>query len=284
MSLLASGPTPGSPPGATTAGQTTPGAATPGAATYSRVGAPWAAVFFLGLLVLGGGAPPALAPGVPDGVEGQVGDPVPVLVVPGWGDQAPDVEPIRRRLTEQGWAESRVVSLSFRDPFGSNQAHAEEINGAVRTLMALTGAAQVDVVAHSMGGLAVRYYLRTGETAPSIRRAVFLGTPHRGTAAAVLAWGDGGREMVPGSDFLMELNQGRPVPEGVEALAIRTPVDLRVIPASSGRLAGPGVENVEICCPSHNALVDHEETFLEILRFLREGPAMDQIPNVRRPG
>ncbi len=150
--------------------------------------------------------------------------------------------------------------------------------------MALTGAEQVDVVAHSMGGLAVRYYLRTGETAASIRRAVFLGTPHRGTAAAVLAWGDGGREMVPGSDFLMELNQGRPVPEGVEALAIRTPVDLRVIPASSGRLAGPGVENVEICCPSHNALVDHEETFLEILRFLREGPGMDEVPNVRWPG
>jgi triacylglycerol lipase len=177
-----------------------------------------------------------------------------------------------------------VVALSFRDPFGSNHAHAEEIDGAVRTLMALTGARQVDVVAHSMGGLAVRYYLRTGETAAAIRRAIFLGTPHRGTAAAILAWGDGGREMVPGSDFLMGLNQGRPVPEGVEALAIRTPVDLRVIPASSGRLAGPGVENVEICCPSHNALVDHEETFLEILRFIREGPAREAVPDVRQPG
>jgi triacylglycerol lipase len=233
---------------------------------------------------MGGGAPPAVAPGAPIGVGEQVEDPVPVLVVPGWGDQAPDVEPIRRRLTEQGWPESRVVALSFRDPFGSNHAHAEEIDGAVRTLMALTGARQVDVVAHSMGGLAVRYYLRTGETAAAIRRAIFLGTPHRGTAAAILAWGDGGREMVPGSDFLMGLNQGRPVPEGVEALAIRTPVDLRVIPASSGRLAGPGVENVEICCPSHNALVDHEETFLEILRFIREGPAREAVPDVRQPG
>jgi triacylglycerol lipase len=279
MSLLASGPTPGSSPDAITPDATTRGAARP-----PRVGARWAAVFLLGLLVLGGGAPPALAPGGAGGVGEQVEDPVPVLVVPGWGDQAPVVEPIRRRLTEQGWPESRVVAFSFRDAFGSNQAHAEEIDGAVRTLMALTGASEVDVVAHSMGGLALRYYLRTGETAASVRRAVFLGTPHRGTAAAVLAWGDGGREMVPGSDFLMGLNQGRPVPEGVEALAIRTPVDLRVIPASSGRLAGPGVENLEICCPSHNALVDHEETFLEILRFLQEGPAMDAVPDVRQPG
>lgn len=235
-------------------------------------------LLLLGMLALGGFTPSVLAPAGPYGPDGddhQVQDPIPVLVVPGWGDQAPDVEPIRRRLTEQGWPESRVVALSFRDSFGSNHDHAGEIDRAVETLTALTGAAQVDVVAHSMGGLAARYYLRTGDTAASVRRAVFLGTPHRGTAAAVLAWGEGGREMVPGSDFLMELNKGQPVPEGVEALSVRTPVDLRVIPASSGKLTGPGVENVEICCPSHNALVDHEETFAEILRFLREGPSVE---------
>ena len=259
----------------------------PDATAGSRIGARWVALFVLGLLALGGFAPPVRAPGSPDGLDGeqgQVQDPVPVLLVPGWGDQAPDVEPIRRRLKEQGWPESRVVALSFRDSYGSNHDHAGEIDRAVGTLTALTGAAQVDVVAHSMGGLAARSYLRTGETAVSIRRAVFLGTPHRGTAAAVLAWGDGGREMVPGSEFLMELNEGRPVPEGVEALAIRTPVDLRVIPASSGRLTGLGVENVEICCPSHNALVDHEGTFLEILRFLREGPSGEDPVEPRSPG
>lgn len=207
---------------------------------------------------------------------------VPVLVVPGWGDQAPDVEPIRRRLTEYGWPESRVTTLSFQNPVGSNQDHAREIDQAVRTLKALTRSAQVDVVAHSMGGLAVRHYLRVGETADSVRRTVFLGTPHRGSAAAVLAWGDGGREMVPGSDFLNGLNQGPPVPDWVEALAIRTPVDLRVIPASSARLVGERVENLEICCPSHNALVDDDHTFLEILRFLQEGYGEDGPQDGRR--
>ncbi len=243
-------------------------------------------LFLAGLLVLGGGAPPLAAPlaggpgggGNPDPTEG----PVPVLLVPGWGDQAPDMAPLRDRLTERGWPESRVAALTFRDAFGSNQDHAEEVDLAIRTLRALTGSERVDVVAHSMGGLAVRYLLRTGESADTVRRVVFLGTPHRGTAAAVLAWGDGGREMVPGSDFLMDLNQGPPVPEWVEALSIRTPVDLRVIPASSARLVGEGVENVEICCPTHNGLVDHEDTFLEILRFLQDGPEEGDAAHVRR--
>ncbi len=203
-------------------------------------------------------------------------DPVPVLVVPGWGDNAPDVEPIRQRLIGAGWPESRVSTLSFKDPVGSNAEHAAEIETAARVLRGLTGADRIDIVAHSMGGLAVRYYLKQAAEAEAdgvpVRRVVFLGTPHRGTVAAVLAWGDGGREMVPGSDFLMGLQHEGGVPEGVEALAVRTPVDLRVIPASSAVLRGDRVQNVELCCPTHTQLVDDEQTFEAILDFLVNGP------------
>jgi len=200
-------------------------------------------------------------------------EPVPVLLVPGWGDRGADMEPLRRRLVNQGWPESWVGSVSFRNPVGSNAHHADEIDAAVQRMLTLTGVQQLDVVAHSMGGLAVRFYLRQGHTRQAVRRTVFLGTPHRGTAVAFLAWGSGGREMILGSDFLAKLNDGPPVPEGVEALSIRTPVDLRVIPASSAILFGEGVRNVEICCPSHNALVDDDETFGEVFRFLTGGGA-----------
>jgi len=40
-----------------------------------------------------------------------------------------------------------------------------------------TGAARVDVVAHSLGGLIARYYAQTGGAA-SVRRLVTLGTPY----------------------------------------------------------------------------------------------------------
>ncbi|MDB4898007.1 MAG: alpha amylase, partial [Firmicutes bacterium] len=49
----------------------------------------------------------------------------------------------------------------------------------VRKIMANTGAAQVDVVGHSRGGLIVRL-LATGETASLVHRAVTLDTPHAG--------------------------------------------------------------------------------------------------------
>ncbi len=215
--------------------------------------------------------------------------PIPVLLVPGWGDMAVTMEPLRRRFTAAGWPESRVSVLSFRDPVGSNESHAAEIDRAVRILRGLTGAPRIDVVAHSMGGLATRHFLQVGDEAVRVRRAVFLGTPHRGTVVAVLSWGDGGREMVPGSVFLNRLNAGPPVPDGVQALAVRTPLDTRVIPASSAILHGEGVRNLELCCPTHQQLVDDDRTFEEILLFLQgEAPEVPvEVPphaSAKAPG
>lgn len=192
---------------------------------------------------------------------------VPVLLVPGWGDNAPDLERFVVRLIESGWPQSRVSALTFENPVGSNRDHAEEVARAVEMLRSLTGAERVDVVAHSMGGLALRYFLQFDEGNANVRRAVFLGTPHRGTVAAMLAWGDGGREMVPGSDFLNRLNDGVGLPEELEALAIRTPVDLRVIPGSSAML--PGARNLEICCPTHPGLVEDDDTIQAVIHFLQ---------------
>lgn len=203
----------------------------------------------------------------------------PVLLVPGWGDQAADIEPLRQRFLGDGWSESRVRAVGFDDPVGSNRTNALEIARAVETLKGLTGADQVDLVAHSMGGLALRYYLQFEGGAEHVRRAVFLGTPHRGTVAAMLAWGEGGREMVPGSAFLADLNDGLDGVAGVELLAIRTPVDLRVIPGSSATL--PQALNLEVCCPTHTQLVEDEEVFERTRTFLRDGPS--GVPDAERP-
>lgn len=203
---------------------------------------------------------------------------VPVVLVPGWADEAPMMEPLRRRLADGGWPEARVSALTFDDPVGSNEENARQIAQAVEVLKGLTGASRVDVVAHSMGGLAVRHYLLFEGGAQDVRRVVFLATPHRGTVAAMLAWGEGGRQMVPGSEFLNRLNDGG-IPGGVEALAIRTPVDLRVIPASSALL--PGALNLEICCPTHTQLVDDDQTADRVMGFLRHGA--EGVPEAETP-
>lgn len=93
---------------------------------------------------------------------------------------------------------------------------------------------QVDVIAHSMGGLILRSYLAgKADTTPAdysppvntgIRKAVFLATPHFGTALAALLGSDTQtQEMALGSQFLFDLNtwnQGLDDLRGVDALSI----------------------------------------------------------------
>lgn len=211
---------------------------------------------------------PASAP-VPGRSEAIPWPGVPVLLVPGWFDSERDLAALRIRLMSAGWPSDHVASLTFHDPTGSNREHAEEIDSAARALLQATGAEALDVVAHSMGGLAARWFIG-GDGAPPVRRAVFVASPHRGTYSAYVAWGDGSEDMKPGSPFLDSLNAGPPVPPGVRALTIRTPIDTHIVPGESATL--PGVPDETVCCPTHAGLLRDLEVFRIIRRFLDEAP------------
>lgn len=196
---------------------------------------------------------------------------IPVLLIPGWLDTGRDLAALRIRLLASGWRDDEILMLTFRETTGSNRDHADEIAMAVDSLMARTGADAVDVVAHSMGGLATRWYLLHHPDAP-VRRVAFLASPHRGTQSAHLAWGGGRSEMMPDSPFLDTLNVAAPVPDGVEVITVRTVIDTHIIPGESATL--PGVEDHELCCPTHAGLLDDAEVF-EIVRDFLERKAAD---------
>ena len=193
---------------------------------------------------------------------------VPVLLVPGWYSTGRDMAPLLIRLVAAGWAEDHVMAMTFSDPTGSNRDHAREIVAAVDSLREVTGAERVDIVAHSMGGLATRLYLEEGGAA-HVRRVVFIATPQRGTYTAYLAFGRGRDEMIPGSDFLKALNSGPSVPPGVEALTLRTMVDAHIVPEESATL--PGVPDLEVCCPTHEGLLADMDVFRAVWQFLTHG-------------
>ncbi|HEX6133647.1 MAG TPA: hypothetical protein VFZ24_06785 [Longimicrobiales bacterium] len=187
----------------------------------------------------------------------------PVLLVPGWSDTARVLRPCRDYLVSAGWPETRIRCLSFRERHGSNIDHATEIASAVSALSRALGGSPVAVVAHSMGGLALRYFLGSGG-ADAVRTAIFAATPHRGTWAAWLAWGRGGAEMRPGSDFLQQLN-AMPLPAGVRAVCLRTPFDTRVVPGGSAWLEGASCLTVRL--PTHRRMLRHRAT-LDLIRDL----------------
>lgn len=205
---------------------------------------------------------------IESGAEAAAGRPterLPVLLVPGWSDGPEELAPLRVRFLSAGWEDEQLMSVGFADPVGSNINHADEIAAAVDSLKRRTGSAKVDIVAHSMGGLATRWFLQNGG-AESTRRVVFMATPHRGTLLGWATLTPGGREMRPGSEFLLRLKAFRAVPEGVEGLTIRTETDMHIVPNSSALLEG--LPNRDLCCPTHKGLLDDQATFDVIAGFL----------------
>jgi triacylglycerol lipase len=188
------------------------------------------------------------------------GRPTPVLLVPGWSERPQFLDPLRDRFVEAGWNGADVRAHGFEDPHGSNVDHAEELAEALHALRAQAGSEAVDIVAHSMGGLAVRHLLLHVDPG-LVRRAVFLGTPHRGTISAYLAWGEGGLEMRPRSAFVRSVGAPLPVP----VLDVYSPVDTHVLPAWSAVMAG--TEKALVWC-SHRGMVRHAGAFARIRAFL----------------
>jgi pimeloyl-ACP methyl ester carboxylesterase len=50
---------------------------------------------------------------------------------------------------------------------------------------------QVDLITHSMGGLAARAYIQSNDYQNDVDQLIFLGTPHKGSTRAYLAWEGG---------------------------------------------------------------------------------------------
>lgn len=207
----------------------------------------------------------------------------PVLLVPGWSNRARAWRRLASFLLSDGWPSNHVHALDFEDPFGSNVRHAAEIAKAVDSLLETTRADRVDIVAHSMGGLATRRYLADHGMRGCVRRVVFLATPHRGTWAALFAFGGGRREMMPGSRFLRELN-GRPLHGGVEAAAVWTRLDLRVLPRASAMLEGG--RNLLAPLVTHQGLLRNARVHRMVCNMLLEPaparPAAVGIPEHNR--
>jgi triacylglycerol lipase len=176
---------------------------------------------------------------------------LPVLLVPGWSDRARKLRHLQQHLHTAGWSNDAVRALEFRNRFGGNVEHAGELAKQVRGFVRSESVPAIDVVAHSMGGLAVRYLLQALPEGELIRRAIFLGTPHRGTLAAWLGLGQGARDMRRGSPFLRSLAQTPPV--NVELISVRTPLDARIFPGVSADLVG--ARNITVWCAGHRRLL-----------------------------
>ncbi|HYW56281.1 MAG TPA: alpha/beta fold hydrolase [Polaromonas sp.] len=114
--------------------------------------------------------------------------------------------PWLKRLQGTGHA---YVAVNLEPPFGSIDSYSPQIEDAVQRVGAATGVPPL-VVCHSMGGLAVRAWLKTHKAEARVHHVVTIGTPHRGTWLARFSRVANGREMQLSSPWQQQLDVDMP--------------------------------------------------------------------------
>lgn len=214
--------------------------------------------------------------------------PRPVVVLSGWGDPgviAWQVAQMLRRTT----GEHRVAEVSFFWRFTMAACRAKVVSRveALWPSRHPDETVEVDVVAHSMGGLVARYAALPAGTpgfdadhAPTgkrlrIRTLHTVGTPHCGANQAKLAHklDPRAKAMMPGSDFLKALDaagrQSAIIPYGIEGdwvVGLENAVHAHATPEESLRRF-----TRRPLRPSHAGATTDPRVMLEIVKHLKEG-------------
>lgn len=155
------------------------------------------------------------------------------------------------------------VAVNLEPVFGSIDRYVTTLEQAVRRLETLGGPAPV-IVAHSMGGLAVRAWLRDRAADHRVHSVITIGTPHRGTSLARLALTPNARQMRPNSPWLRALNADEPMSRRALFTCFFSHCDNIVFPAAGAAL--PGADNRHVAGIAHVHLAFHDSVFNEVLR------------------
>jgi len=178
--------------------------------------------------------------------------------------------PWLKRLTVK---QTPFVAINLEPVFGSIDDYVPIIDHAVRAMHSSTGLAPV-VVAHSMGGLALRRWWVQPGNDQRVLHAVTIGTPHHGTWLARWAMTRNTRQMQQGSHWLTLLAQHEPASRASRFTCFYGHCDNIVFPPSTATLAG--ADNRLLTAVAHVHMADRSEPFDELQRWL-DAPASAQF-------
>lgn len=192
----------------------------------------------------------------------------PVLILPGFLMPEWCYETLQKRLARAGYTE--VTVLRGWPWVRSIAAYATEAKLEAERLRARTGARQVDLVAHSMGGLVARTMIQDLGYEDRVDHLVTFGTPHHGTQIGPLAswYAASAGEMTPGSAFLEALNRQEGRPSAVKTTSIRAQFDEIVFPHESVVLEG--AVNLEIRRAGHILIIYMPELAAAVIEALAD--------------
>jgi len=136
------------------------------------------------------------------------------------------------------------VAVNMEPVLGSIEGYADTIETAVLQVTQATGMAPV-IVAHSMGGLAVRAWLCGVHADDRVHSVITIGTPHRGTWLAAMGLAHNAREMRYGCDWVETLGHREAQARRVLFTCFYSHCDNIACPATTGTLLGADNRHVE---------------------------------------
>lgn len=172
----------------------------------------------------------------------------PLLFVHGMGGHPGNFLPMRGWMGMQG----RRRSYALGRPLGGDLVDFSRLlTRQIEQILDVNGIAdgQVDIVAHSMGGIIARLALLDVAVVERVHTLVTLGTPHQGTQAA--RWGGTAccAELRPGSETMQALSGQLPWRGPARLVSFWAPSDPFMQPAQTAVV--PGADNRQLGGFSH---------------------------------
>lgn len=159
------------------------------------------------------------------------------------------------------------IAVDLEPVFGSIDGYSAIVGQAVSDMRACTGLAPL-LVCHSMGGLAVRAWLRDASRFRQIHHVATIGTPHRGTCVGGkgVTWPPNAHQMQCSSPWLAELARGESPDCAKFFTCFYSDCDNVVMPRDCATLEG--ADNRLVSAIPHLAMVADQGVMEQVLGLL----------------
>jgi triacylglycerol lipase len=173
---------------------------------------------------------------------------------------------LERRLRAAGWP--RLIAIDYRSVAGDIDVAARILGDVVATHRRASGSTRVLLVAHGIGGLVCRVYLRAAAARAAVTKLVTLATAHQGSKLFALSLDPMLAALRDGSMLLGDLAADRPTLPGLDVIAIAASFDPFVVPATRAHL--PGASNIVVEGVGHFGMLWSARVFALVEENLRD--------------
>ena len=191
----------------------------------------------------------------------------PIVFVHGYTGNGSNWSTMIDRFRAAGWTAAELPPPLTYSSSTSNRNVAQTVATEVNRVLGAAGAAKVDIVTHSMGGLSSRWFLKYLGGSAKVDDWVSLAGPNHGSNWAYGCWTTPCLEMRPNSTFLRDLNAGDETPGTTNYGTWRSPCDELVSPSSSTSLSG--ATNTQTACISHFSFPTDATVYAQVREFVR---------------